>query len=32
VHRANIKKKLHIMSATDLVRYAVRWAGLEGAK
>jgi DNA-binding NarL/FixJ family response regulator len=32
VHRANIKKKLHIMSATDLVRYAVRWAGLEGDK
>jgi DNA-binding NarL/FixJ family response regulator len=31
VHRANIKKKLRISSATDLVRYAVRWSELEGA-
>ena len=26
VHRANIKEKLGIKSATDLVRFAVRWA------
>lgn len=26
VHRANIKQKLDLKSATDLVRYAVRWA------
>jgi len=26
VHRANIKRKLELKSATDLVRYAVRWA------
>lgn len=25
VHRANIKKKLELRTATDLVRYAVRW-------
>ncbi|HTL55853.1 MAG TPA: response regulator transcription factor [Candidatus Limnocylindrales bacterium] len=25
VHRANIKRKLELNSATDLVRYAVRW-------
>jgi DNA-binding NarL/FixJ family response regulator len=25
VHRANIKGKLHLKTATDLVRYAVRW-------
>lgn len=25
VHRANIKRKLELESATDLVRYAVRW-------
>lgn len=25
VHRANIKRKLELSSATDLVRYAVRW-------
>lgn len=25
VHRANIKEKLHLKTATDLVRYAVRW-------
>jgi DNA-binding NarL/FixJ family response regulator len=29
VHRANIKKKLRIKTATDLVRYAVRSADLE---
>ncbi len=29
VHRANIKKKLRIKTATDLVRYAVRAAELE---
>lgn len=26
VHRANIKEKLELKTATDLVRYAVRWA------
>jgi DNA-binding NarL/FixJ family response regulator len=26
VHRANIKEKLKVKTATDLVRYAVRWA------
>jgi len=31
VHRANIKIKLQIKSATDLVRYAVRWAEAQGA-
>lgn len=30
VHRANIKKKLRIRGATDLVRYAVRWVEVEG--
>ena len=25
VHRANVKKKLHLSTGTDLVRYAVRW-------
>ena len=25
VHRANIKRKLELKNATDLVRYAVRW-------
>ena len=30
VHRANIKKKLRVSSATDLVRYAVRWAEAQG--
>jgi DNA-binding NarL/FixJ family response regulator len=30
VHRANIKEKLDIKTATDLVRYAVRWADSEG--
>ncbi len=31
VHRANIKQKLNLKSATDLVRYAVRWTEAEGA-
>ncbi len=31
VHRANMKSKLGITSATDLIRYAVRWAESEGA-
>ena len=26
VHRANIKEKLGLKTATDLVRYTVRWA------
>lgn len=30
VHRANIKTKLKLKSATDLVRYAVRWADAQG--
>jgi DNA-binding NarL/FixJ family response regulator len=30
VHRANIKEKLQLKSATDLVRHAVRWAETEG--
>jgi len=30
VHRANIKRKLRITSATDLVRYAVRWTEAQG--
>jgi DNA-binding CsgD family transcriptional regulator len=30
VHRANIKEKLDIKTATDLVRFAVRWADSEG--
>jgi DNA-binding NarL/FixJ family response regulator len=30
VHRANIKEKLDLKTATDLVRYAVRWAEAEG--
>jgi DNA-binding NarL/FixJ family response regulator len=30
VHRANIKSKLQLKSATDLVRFAVRWAEAEG--
>lgn len=29
VHRGNIKKKLGLKSATDLLRYAVRWAETE---
>jgi DNA-binding NarL/FixJ family response regulator len=31
VHRANIKEKLQVKTATDLVRYAVRWAEAQGA-
>jgi DNA-binding NarL/FixJ family response regulator len=30
VHRANIKEKLQLKSATDLVRQAVRWAEAQG--
>jgi DNA-binding NarL/FixJ family response regulator len=30
VHRANIKEKLQLKSATDLVSHAVRWAETEG--
>jgi len=30
VHRANIKEKLNIKTATDLVRYAVRWVDSQG--
>lgn len=30
VHRANIKRKLELKSATDLVRYAVRWSEAQG--
>jgi len=30
VHRANIKEKLKLKTATDLVRYAVRWAEAQG--
>jgi DNA-binding NarL/FixJ family response regulator len=30
VHRANIKEKLALQTATDLVRYAVRWAEAQG--
>jgi DNA-binding NarL/FixJ family response regulator len=32
VHRANIKDKLDIQTATDLVRYAVRWVDLQGQR
>ena len=31
VHRANIKEKLKLKSATDLVREAVRWTEAQGA-
>jgi DNA-binding NarL/FixJ family response regulator len=31
VHRANIKTKLKLNSASDLIRYAVRWAESQGA-
>jgi DNA-binding NarL/FixJ family response regulator len=31
VHRLNIKKKLKLQTATDLVRYAVRWIETEKA-
>jgi DNA-binding NarL/FixJ family response regulator len=30
VHRAKIKEKLSLQTATDLVRYAVRWAEAQG--
>jgi DNA-binding NarL/FixJ family response regulator len=30
VHRANIKEKLSLKTATELVRYAVRWADSQG--
>jgi DNA-binding NarL/FixJ family response regulator len=30
VHRANIKEKLGLKTATDLVRYAVRWIDAQG--
>jgi DNA-binding CsgD family transcriptional regulator len=29
VHRANIKQKLKLKTATDLVRHAVRWVEIE---
>jgi DNA-binding NarL/FixJ family response regulator len=31
VHRAKIKEKLSLQTATDLVRYAVRWTEAQGA-
>lgn len=31
VHRANIKAKLKLQSASELIRYAVRWAESKGA-
>jgi len=31
VHRANIKEKLHLKTATELVRYALRWSESNGA-
>jgi DNA-binding NarL/FixJ family response regulator len=31
VHRANIKKKLKLKSATELVRHAVQWTDAQGA-
>jgi DNA-binding NarL/FixJ family response regulator len=31
VHRANIKEKLNLKTATDLVHYAVRWVEAQGA-
>jgi DNA-binding NarL/FixJ family response regulator len=31
VHRANIKEKLDLKTATDLVRFAVRWLDAQGA-
>jgi DNA-binding CsgD family transcriptional regulator len=30
VHRANIKEKLSLKTATDLVRFAVRWSEAQG--
>jgi DNA-binding NarL/FixJ family response regulator len=32
VHRANIKEKLGVMTATELVRYAVRWLDAQGQR
>lgn len=32
VHRANIKQKLNLSTATELVRYAVRWLDSQGPK
>jgi DNA-binding NarL/FixJ family response regulator len=32
VHRTNIKKKLKLESATELIRFAVRWAETPGTK
>jgi len=32
VHRANIKQKLNLATATELVRYAVRWVDSQGSK
>ena len=32
VHRANIKQKLNLTTATELVRYAVRWLDSQGQK
>jgi DNA-binding NarL/FixJ family response regulator len=32
VHRANVKKKLKLKSATDLVHYAVRWIDAHGGQ
>ena len=31
VHRANIKMKLKLNSASELVRYAIRWLESQGA-
>ena len=31
VHRANIKEKLNLKTATELVRYAIRWSEAQGA-
>jgi DNA-binding NarL/FixJ family response regulator len=32
VHRAKIKEKLSLLTAIDLVRYAVRWSEAQGTK
>ncbi|HEX7652872.1 MAG TPA: LuxR C-terminal-related transcriptional regulator [Verrucomicrobiae bacterium] len=32
VHRAHIKTKLGLKTATDLVRSAIRWADSQGAQ
>jgi DNA-binding NarL/FixJ family response regulator len=31
VHRGNIKSKLKVMSAAELIRFAVRWTEFQGA-